>query len=255
LQISNFSAFLIYDKLVVFLEYYNQFELINPFIMEHKRNILVTGGNGFVGATICVLAAQERISIVSISRSGAPNDQIKDAAITTDWAKADVFQPESWACYLGDCGAVIHCIGIIEEEPSRGITYDRMIFQSAKLVADQAIASGIARFVFLSAGGAAPETPPAYMEAKERADRYLTSLGFASLSILKPGMIYGAARPETVQEAKEFSRLLADPVLGPRLRPVRPLEVHVVARAALRAAIDGTIHGVFDVDKMEVYGS
>lgn len=222
--------------------------------MDRKSHILVTGGNGFVGSTICVLAAQEAIPVISISRTGPPGDQVRDAASSSIWIKADVFQPETWNQYLNGCLAVIHCIGIIEEDVAKGITYDRMIFQSAMLVADQARVANVQRFVFLSAGGAAPETPPAYMDAKERANKYLQSVGFAGLSILKPGMIYGAAKPETIQEAMDFSKLLADPVLGPKLRPVRPLEVHIVARAALRAAIDSSIHGVLDVDKMEKYG-
>ena len=223
--------------------------------MIEKEKLLITGGNGFVGSTICVLAAQMNIPVISISRSGAPEGQTKDAAFTTSWVKADVFQPESWAPHLVGCKAVIHCIGIINEDVPRGVTYDRMIFQSAKLVADKAIAGGIQRFVFLSAGGAAPETPSGYMEAKERAERFLESLGFASLTILRPGMIYGDAKPDTLREAKEFSLLLADPVIGPKLHPVRPLEVNIVARAALRAVTDSGIHGVFDVDKIEKYGS
>jgi nucleoside-diphosphate-sugar epimerase len=219
-----------------------------------QQKILITGGNGFLGRNICKLASARQIPIISVSRTGKPAGINETEYSTVEWIAADVFNPIAWKMHLPQCTAVIHSIGIIEELPELGITYERMIFQSARVVSDTALEAGVPRFVFISAGAGAPETPATYMEAKEKAEAYLEKL-WTNLAILKPGMIYGKEQPETVEDAAGIERLLSDPAIGPMLRPNRPLEVTVVAKAALECALDYGISGKLSVDKIEKLGN
>jgi NADH dehydrogenase len=215
-----------------------------------KKHILITGGNGFVGKQICKLANHQSIQIVCISRSGYPKGIIEEEYSNVKWIAGDVFNPVAWKEYLANCSAVIHSIGIIEEISEKGITFKKMILDSTKFVGIAAKAAGVKKFVFISAGAAAPETPKAYMERKTAAEEFLKSLDF-NLTILKPGLIYGEEKPETLIEQATIANLLDDPYIGPQIRPNRPLHVNVISKVALYAAINESVNGSLSVDDME----
>ncbi len=211
--------------------------------------IVLTGGNGFVGRQIVRQATQQGLNIVSIARTGKPVAHLTDSLPSVDWIQADVFDVEAWKEHLIDCKAVIHSIGIIDEKPEQGQTFERMIFESARVVALAAQKAGVRRFVYLSAGAGAPETPPAYMENKLKAENFLRSLGL-SLTILRPGLIYGSDKPETVLENEQIQHLLTDLHIGPHIRPNRPLPVESVAKVALLACVHD-LGEILDVDAIE----
>ncbi|MDQ1097597.1 MULTISPECIES: SDR family oxidoreductase [Chryseobacterium] len=202
------------------------------------KHILVTGGNGFLGKSICSIASRNGIHAVSISRHGRPKHMAPDDYSLVQWVKADIFNPVEWKPYLKDCIAVIHCIGIAEEIPDRGITYEHMIYESAKIVAITAKANNVHKLVYISAGAPPPEASEGYMNNKIAAEKFLRSpeLDF-DLTILKPGMLYGLERPETIEENKEIQKLLQDPVIRKEIWPNRPLPVETVARVALYSAM------------------
>ncbi len=125
-----------------------------------------------------------------------------------------------------------------------------MIYVSAKTVGIAAKAAGVHKFVYISAGAGAPETPVTYMENKMAAENFLLSLDL-DLTILKPGMIYGEEKPETIHENEMIKNLLQDPIIGPQIRPNRPLPVLSVASVALAAAINNSISGKLSVDDIE----
>lgn len=197
--------------------------------------ILVTGGNGFLGRQICKIINARGIPVISISRKGKPAHIQDEDYDLVQWISADVFEPEQWAHYLEQCKAVIHCIGIITEQPELGVTYERQIFQAARLVGDATKHQGINTFVYISAAAGAPDTPPAYMEQKQAAETYLTDLGIGTV-ILKPGLIYGEEKPETMEEHQAIQVLLQDPDIAAQLAHTRPLHVATVARVAVAAA-------------------
>lgn len=213
--------------------------------------ILLTGGNGFVGRQICRIAEGQGVRIVSLSRTGKPTAFFSDDLPSVEWVTADVFDLSSWRHQLMDCQAVIHSIGIIAEAPERGLTFERTIFESARLVGQATRQAGISRFVFLSAAAGAPDTPAAYMENKLAAERFLQTLGL-DLTILRPGLIYGPDKPETIAENAQIQQLLTDPVIGPHIWPTRPLPVESVAKVAVRACLEplGAILTVDDIERI-----
>ncbi len=211
-------------------------------------HIVVVGGSGFVGRHICRQAGKSGFSVVSVSRSGKPAGE--EEVATTLWVAADVFAPDNWREYLTGCKAVVHCVGIIDEQPGRGVTYKRVIVESAGIVGAEAQRANVPKFVFLSAGSGAPDTPVAYMKSKLAAEAFLTSLGL-ELAILRPGLIYGQEKPETLEEHQALLELMQDTSLAEVIRPNRPMAVERVAYAALQAAICSTVKGILTVDDME----
>jgi uncharacterized protein YbjT (DUF2867 family) len=129
-----------------------------------------------------------------------------------------------------------------------------MIVESAKTVGRAALNGGVSKFVYVSAGAAAPGTPAGYMKNKERAETFLNSLGL-QLVILKPGMLYGKDKPETIAENEQIKKMLTDPHIGPKLFAHRPLSVITVAKVALQACFSNDFPLKLDVNTIEELGS
>lgn len=216
----------------------------------NKDKILITGGSGFLGKAICKLASQQDQPIISLSRNGKPSGIKEEDYRCVQWVSANIFNPGDWKHLLTPCKAVIHCIGIVEEQPETGITYEKMILGSAIVIGNEVKEAAIQKMVYISAGGAAPETPATYMKMKKAAENYLHSLPL-DVTILRPGMLYGADKPETLIENEHIQQLLDDPNVYPGLKANRPLSVDVVAAAALQSALGQITLPVLSVDDMD----
>lgn len=215
-----------------------------------KDTIIIAGGSGFLGVEICRQASLRGMNVISISAHGKPRGLDDRDYTNVIWQCADIFNPAAWRPYLTGARALIHCIGIIEERPSQDITYERMIFEAAKIAGDAVKAMHVEKMVYISAGAAAPETPEGYMRMKLAAEGYLIGLDIG-LTIVRPGMIYGPRRPETIRENKAIQKLLHDPQVYPGLKDNRPLPVTKVAAAALGAALGNIKQTILHVDDID----
>lgn len=215
--------------------------------------LLVTGGNGFIGAEVCRAAVAEGHEVTGMGRSGPPElrepwtEQVR-------WLAADVFRPDTWAGHLAACDAVVHCIGIARERPAQGVTFERFNGDAAVLAADLAERAGVEAFVYLSAIAKPPLLAEAYITAKRRAEREVLGCGFRGV-VLRPGFVYGPRRGVSVPASALMRVAARVPVLGAPARLARPLPVERVARAALRAATEPHVRGILEVDAIEALGT
>jgi uncharacterized protein YbjT (DUF2867 family) len=215
--------------------------------------LLVMGGTGFIGAEVCRVAAAEGHEVVAVGRSGRPPGG-EAWAERVGWVAADVFRPEAWTEHLAGCAAVVHCVGIVREHRSRGVTFERMNGDAAVAVADAAERAGVEAMVFLSASAKPPLLRAAYLTAKRRAERSVLGASFRGV-VLRPGFVHGPRR-RVSQPLALLLRLAARvPVLGAPARRSRPTPVERVARAAVRAALEPRIQGILDVDAIEALGT
>jgi uncharacterized protein YbjT (DUF2867 family) len=223
------------------------------------KPIVITGGNGFLGKQICKAVADAGLEAISISRSGKPEGICADDYKNVQWVAADVFAPNDWNKYLKGAKAVIHCIGILEEDPSKGLTHERMIYETARIAGIEAEKAGVGKFVYLSASAGPPGTPDSYVDCKRKAEDCLSDKNF-DLAVLRPGMLYGKEKPDTIRTKNVLKLIGAIPLIGKKVKEDHPLDVQVVARIAMMAALDESIKGVLSVqqiDKLykEYYGS
>lgn len=211
--------------------------------------LLVTGGNGLIGAEVCRVAVAEGHEVVGMGRSGRPAIA-EPWADRVHWLAADVFRPDDWAGHLAGCDAVVHCVGIARERPERGVTFERFNGDAAVLAADAAERAGVEAFVYLSAAAKPPLLREAYIAAKRRAEREVLGCAFRGV-VLRPGFVYGARRGISVPVAALMRAAARVPVLGAGARRARPLPVESVAWAALRAATEPGLRGILEVDAIE----
>ncbi|SCU90509.1 LADA_0F04610g1_1 [Lachancea dasiensis] len=190
------------------------------------NNILVFGGNGFLGRRICQTAIERGFEVTSLSRSGTPPPvkSLWDKEWTgkVNWRRCDVLNPRSYSKYLERADNVVHSIGILLENSSYkaqingqtafdakkllqwganplnnnpNFTYDVMNRQSALTLAQEFAKpqynSKLKTMTYISADRSFPGIPSGYIDSKRAAESGILQLEAELRPILaRPGFMY-----------------------------------------------------------------
>jgi UDP-N-acetyl-alpha-D-quinovosamine dehydrogenase len=165
--------------------------------------VLVTGANGFAGTAICRhLLAQGRQVRGTVRSAAAVVPEGADKVVTgaidaaTDWTGA-----------LDGVEAVVHCAARVhvlrETSPDPLGDFRRANVVASRRLAEQALAAGVRRFVFISSIGAAVaegerQAAQPYQLSKLEAEEALQAVLGGSdmiLVMLRPPLIYGPGAP------------------------------------------------------------
>jgi len=211
------------------------------------REVLVTGGTGFVGTHVCrALIARglvPRLLVRPGSEGRIPADVRERGRIT----QGDVTDRESVENAAQGTTAVVHLAGIIREFPARNITFERLHVAATRNAVDAAVRWNIPRFVHMSALGARAAGPTRYFDSKGRAEELVRQSGLA-WTIFRPSVIFGPGD----QFVHELGRLLRKapflPVPGDGGYRLQPVFVGDVAKGFADAVLHPETGGrVFEV--------
>ncbi|CAB9510321.1 expressed unknown protein [Seminavis robusta] len=211
-----------------------------PATPPKSKKVVVLGGAGYVGSRVTtLLAAQDGISVVSVSRS-SPADQAAKIKANTgqsvpsslEFASLDALQ-DDLSSVMKDASIVVSCVGIAPWEKStaragNGVANTR--------IADAAKAAGVEKFVYVGVDTQFSNGPgkflfSEYMKGKAEAEAaVLKDFGSGSAVFIKPGLIDGAPPGEI------------RPPAPPGLATLSP---DAVAKAVV-AAVLGTVSGSVD---------
>lgn len=203
-----FSAFKELYQLTCILLAYSRIA-DNRMAQDNREKILVTGSNGFVGASLCSeldargFAVRRAVrSLHSSSDSGVEPVAVGNLDSATDW---------SWALAGVDC--VIHCAArahVIHETEADALAAYRLVnVDGSRRLAEQAAASGVRRLVYLSSIGVfgihtngrgpfmvfdAPRPVEEYAVSKWEAERALWKVAASTgleVVVVRPPLVYG----------------------------------------------------------------
>ncbi len=201
---------------------------------KNSRGVLVTGGGTFLGDNIAAALLAEGASVSLLVRPGA-EDNLGPLAQTTRWSTADVWSPASLRGKSRFHAVVIHTVGSLKADPSRGLTYDWLNTISARNVADMCVRDGVERMILLSSVYA-PWLSGSYVRSKRQAEDYLRRLGLRATVIRAP-LVYrpGSERPL-------FYRLvtllgMAPPLSWLYFSRVAPMRIDKLARGVALCAL------------------
>ena len=196
--------------------------------------VFLTGATGFVGSYILEELVKQGHKVRCLMRDTSislkvEGDQVKKV-------KGDVTNPKSLTGLMRGCDAVIHLVGIIQERPGAGITFENMHEKATQHVADEARASEIDCFIQMSANGARSEGVSAYQTTKWKAEQYVKKAGFKHWTIFRPSVIFGKPAPGQPEFTTQLTEtlILAFPILpvfGDGAYRMQPIAVEDVARA------------------------
>ena len=207
--------------------------------------VLLTGATGYVGSYVLRALLRQGHTPRCLVRTRTDDLTVADDRI--ERAVGDVTDPASLAGAFDDCDAVVHLVGIIEESPRRGVTFERLHVEGTRHVVNAARDVGIDRFVHMSANGARPDNATDYQRTKWEAEQIVTDAGFGHWTIFRPALLFGEPDPGR----PEFSsRLLTElvrpfpilPVFGDGQYKLQPVHATEVADAFVQALTAEAAH-------------
>jgi uncharacterized protein YbjT (DUF2867 family) len=186
------------------------------------QKIVITGGTGFVGRSICEhLAAQNAACRLLVPTRRLANGKSVQVLPTVDLVQADVHDTQAMAAVLQGADALVHLVAILHGDDD---AFDRAHVQLPRGLAAACAQAGVRRVVHVSALGVGLQAPSAYLRSKAAGEAvWQQALAVdGDLTILRPSVIFGADDRFTNLFAK-LSRLF--PVLplagaGARFQPV-----------------------------------
>lgn len=180
--------------------------------------IFVTGAAGFVGKHLVARLVAEGKKVRCMVQ--APSDILSKMGV--ELVQGDVMDPVSLARGMSGCDSVIHLVGVWRASPAK---YKSLHVQGTSNVAQAAKASGIRRFIYVSAMGVSLGIKIGFYETKAESESSVTEADF-DYTIFRPAVIIGPG--------DEFTTALLDmirkspgavPVLGDGKVRLQPLFV------------------------------
>ena len=167
-----------------------------------QKPLVIYGGNGFVGAAICEMAARQGFSCISVSRRGAMPKHLQnrhdDWLGKVKWIQGDALNPDK--SLLATARAVIATVGSPPVPTFSQTAYDHQLKMNGatqQRVIESADSAGVNRVVVIGA-----DIPFllrtkkfAYYQGKQQAfdaaQKFVDSSDFHQAAVLQPAAIYG----------------------------------------------------------------
>jgi uncharacterized protein YbjT (DUF2867 family) len=207
----------------------------------NKNNILVLGGSGFVGRSVCEHLVRRngggsgRIVVPSRRPARAKHLQLLP---TLQVVQADVHDPAQLARLVAGADAVINLVAILHGDDK---AFQRVHVDLPASIAAACRAAGVQRVVHVSAIGVSPQAPSRYLRSKAAGEAALAGSGL-DLTLLRPSLIFGADDRSTNLFARLQSLAPLVPLAGADAK-LQPVWVDDVARAVVACLDDDATIG------------
>ena len=198
-------------------------------------NILLIGGNGFVGKALIKEFKKYNVKVSYLSRS--QNYSISKDEAT--WIHRDIFDIEN-IITNEKYDIAIHLIGTIKNKKLYSKLNTESITQTIKLCQKQ----NINKLVYFSANGGFKQ----YIESKRNGEKLIVDSKLDYL-IVRPGLMYGKERLTSyfnILPIKFFSKLGI-----PFFKNVYPLPVEKIARSVVKGIFDNTDSPIIEINDMK----
>ncbi|MBP1988157.1 complex I NDUFA9 subunit family protein [Halolamina salifodinae] len=169
--------------------------------------VLVAGGDGFIGRPLCAELAERGHDVTAMSRS-APEDPLPDGVTH---ATGDVTDYESIEPVVDGHDAVVNLVALSPLfTPSGGEEQHFSVhLEGTRYLVAAAEETGADRFLQQSALGADPQGPTNYIRAKGQAEKVVRDSSL-DWTITRPSVVFGEGG-----EFVTFTKLLAPPYVTP----------------------------------------
>jgi uncharacterized protein YbjT (DUF2867 family) len=154
------------------------------------QNLLVLGGTGFIGRSVCAQLVQ---------RSGGANGRIivptrrpnhgrrLQTLPTLEIVLADLHDDATLTRLVDGCDAVINLVAILQGNEAE---FERVHVELPRRLAGACARTGVRRIVHVSALGADEEAPSRYLRSKARGEAVLATSGL-DVTVLRPSIVFG----------------------------------------------------------------
>jgi NADH dehydrogenase len=217
------------------------------------RTVCVIGGSGFLGSHIVRLLAARGIAVRVPTRN---RERVKESLIllpTAEVQTQDVHDPATLRRLLTGADAVVNVVGVLHDARRDGFRRNHVELP-AKIVA-ACRETGVTRLVHVSALGAAPDAPSAYLRSKAQGEAEIASAEAFGIrtTVLRPSVIFGRGDSFLSLFAR-LARVFPVLPLGGAGARFQPVSVDDVAAAVVRSLEDAATFGArYDLCGPRVY--
>lgn len=198
-------------------------------------NILLIGGNGFVGQALIKEFKKYKVDVSYLSRTQNHSISKDDAT----WIQGDIFNLDN--IMIKECyDTVIHLIGTIKNKKLYSKLNTESVAQTIKLCQKQ----NINKLVYFSANGGFKQ----YIDSKRNGEILVKNSKLDYL-IVRPGLMYGKDRLTSyfnILPIKFFSKLGI-----PFFKNVCPLPVEKVAQSVVNAILNNADSTIIEIKDMK----
>ena len=198
-------------------------------------NILLIGGNGFVGQSLIKEFTENKVKVSYLSRT--QNHSISKNEAT--WIQGDIFNLDN-IMIKESYDITIHLIGTIKNKNLYSKLNTESVAQTIKLCQKH----NINKLVYFSANGGFRQ----YIESKAAGERLVKNSKLDYL-IVRPGLMYGKDRLTSyfnILPIKFFSKLGI-----PFFKNVYPLPVEKVAKSVVKFILNNTDSTIIEIKDMK----
>ena len=198
-------------------------------------NILLIGGNGFVGQALIKEFTENKVKVSYLSRT--QNHSISKDNAT--WIQGDIFDLDN-IMINENYDIIIHLIGTIKNKNLYSKLNTESVAQTIKLCKKH----NINKLVYFSANGGFRQ----YIESKAGGERLVKNSKLDYL-IVRPGLMYGKDRLTSyfnILPIKFFSKLGI-----PFFKNVYPLPVEKVAKSVANSILNNTDSTIIEIKDMK----
>lgn len=204
-------------------------------------NVLLFGASGFLGQIVMEELIKKGYHLTAVTRSLNPSNTEKFRPDVT-WVTSDVYQVEDWKNLLKENFIVINLIGMVQENPEKGLTFEKVITGAAKAIASPMVDKPDYHYIYVSTDLHGTATSDGYRKAKKAAEEYLLKQAFKT-SIVRPSMMYGHGKEGTTERAQAILAKLSP--TSPTWRS-QPIAVEKVAQTIVTIVSGATNQIVFE---------
>jgi len=198
--------------------------------MSLPKRILLLGGTGFVGRSLCErLVAQGTDLRLTVATRRLAHAKAVQFLPTVDPVECDVHDDAQLTRLVAGHDAVVNLIAILHGSAA---DFDKVHVQLARRLAAACATSGVQRVLHVSALGVSADAPSNYLRSKAAAEAVLKAAPL-QLSVLRPSVIFGQADRFLNLFAALQSVFPVMPLAGTEAR-FQPVWVEDVSEALLR---------------------
>ncbi|MCW2309651.1 complex I NDUFA9 subunit family protein [Rhodobium gokarnense] len=220
-------------------------------VSQNSKLVTVFGGSGFVGRHVvrALVARGWRVRVAVRRPDLAFFLQPIGAVGQIHAVQANLRYPESIERALAGADAVVNSVGILV--PSGKQTFEALVAEGAKRIAEAAARAGITNVAHISAIGADPESPAAYARAKAAGEAGVLA-AVPGAAILRPSIVFGPEDDFFNRFASMAAMSPVVPLIGGSTK-FQPVFVGDVAEA-VAMALEGKTEpgGVYELGGPEV---
>jgi len=171
----------------------------------------IFGGTGFIGGYLVDALLEAGHTPRVLVRPGSEKKlRRRDDC---ELVPGDVSDAAAIDATISGCNAAVYSVGILREEPSKGITFEALQRRGAENTVEAAKKHGVSRFLLMSANGV-HENGTAYQRTKYLAERAALDSGL-DVTVFRPSVVFGDPQGKMEIATQLYQDVVRLPVPAP----------------------------------------